>query len=142
MNTLKRNKRISRKPKAKSLSWWKRIADSTFSEYIRKKDAVNGIATCVTCGNKGPWQKLQNGHYVSRSHLSLRYSETNCHVQCIACNMFKHGNMDDYALFLQREYGPDILDLLAKEKQKINKMSIPDYQALIDTYKQKIKDLP
>ena len=29
--------------------------DKIFSIYIRRKDAVNDIATCVTCGKKDHW---------------------------------------------------------------------------------------
>jgi len=55
--------------------------------------------------------------------------------------MFKGGNMDEYSLFLIKQYGKAILPKLNKKKQTIHKMSIPDYQELVEIYKEKIKEL-
>lgn len=130
-----------RKPKRQSIGFWKRQTDKIFSEYIRQRNAIDGIATCVTCGSKAPWKKMQNGHYISRSHQATRFDERNCNVQCISCNMFKGGNMDEYALFLIKTYGEDILNELNRLKQTIRKISIPEYQEMIETYKEKIRVL-
>lgn len=73
--------------------------------------------------------------------MSTRYSERNNHPQCIGCNMFKNGNMDEYALFLIRTYGEGILEELQKEKQKIKQIRIPEYQELIKLYEDKINAL-
>ena len=132
---------IRRTAKTHTIGWWKKDLDSVFSHYIRQKDAVNEIATCVTCGARAHWKKMQNGHYVARNHMSTRYDEENCHVQCVGCNMFKGGNMDEYSLFLIKQYGKAILPKLNKKKQTIHKMSIPDYQELVEIYKEKIKEL-
>jgi len=136
-------KRTAIKKTAKKLSigWWKRDTDRWFSLYIRQRDAVDGIATCVTCGAKAPWQKMQNGHYVSRSHTATRFDERNCSTQCVSCNMFKGGNMDEYALYLIKTYGKNVLNELNKLKQTIRKIGIPEYKKMIETYKEKILDL-
>lgn len=86
-----------------------------------------------------PWKELQCGHYVSRSHLSLRYDERNCHPQCVGCNIFKSGAMDEYALALVRQYGDGILEELGREKQKIVK-DFPYYEKL-QFYKEATKTL-
>ena len=44
--------------------------DKVFSEYIRRRYAKNDIATCVTCGKKDHWKKLQAGHFMSRKHYA------------------------------------------------------------------------
>ncbi len=46
--------------------------DKVFSIYIRRRNAVNDIAECFTCGKKDHWKKLQNGHFQSRKHYSTR----------------------------------------------------------------------
>lgn len=115
----------------KPLAWYKKELDTWFSMYIRIRD--NG--TCITCGSKTFWKYQQNGHYVSRQVLSLRFDEKNCNCQCAGCNVFKHGNMDEYALQLQRKYGKDILERLHKEKYKIVKLDIPWYEQKIKYYK-------
>lgn len=136
-----RRGRISRKPKTKSIGWFKKKLDHSFSQWIRIKDAVNGVATCVTCGAKAHWKKMQNGHYIPRSHMSTRYDEQNCHVQCVADNMFKNGAMDEYALFLVSKYGEDILEELNKRKHTIRQIRIPEYEELIKLYDAKVKEL-
>ncbi len=75
--------RISRQPKKKSLGWYKKKLDHSFSQWIRIKDSVNGVATCVTCGAKSDWKHMQNGHYIARNHMATRYDEQNCNVQCL-----------------------------------------------------------
>ena len=113
----------------------KKKADKVFSEYIRQKYADdNGFVYCFTCGTRKHWKQMQNSHYVSRSFNSLRYSEENCHPACAACNIWKHGNLDEYALRLQEKYGAGILKKLAKEKRKIKQFTVEELQTLIKYY--------
>ena len=132
---------IKRQPKKKSVGWYKKKLDHSFSQWIRIKDSVNGVATCVTCGTKNDWKHMQNGHYIARNHMATRYDEQNCNVQCIGCNMFKNGNMDEYALYLLKKYGENILVELNKKKQTIRQIRIPEYEELIKLYDNKIKEL-
>lgn len=106
----------------------KKELDTIFSIYIRMRD--KGV--CITCGSTTFWKYQQNGHYVSRAVLSLRFDERNNNCQCMPCNVYKHGNMDEYALALQKKYGKDILTKLHKEKYKVVKLT-PEW------YEQKIK---
>lgn len=129
----------AKKPKKKTTSQLKKKLDKIFSEYIRRKDAKNGIATCVTCGKKAHWKELQNGHYVSRSYLATRFDETNCHVQCCGCNIFKKGNMDSYALFMINKYGVKHLEELEKSKQIIIRYF--PYEEKIEEYTAKLLTL-
>lgn len=128
----KSKKPAPKKVKApKALADYKKELDMWFSIYIRMRD--NGV--CFTCGSKTFWKYQQNGHYVSRAVLSLRWDERNCNCQCPSCNVFKHGNMDEYALALQRKHGKDILEKLNKEKYKIVKLTPDWYEQKINYYK-------
>ena len=54
--------------------------DTVFSQYIRQKNSIDGIATCFTCGKKDHWKKLQNGHVQGVMFLNTEnsmYSEIN-----------------------------------------------------------------
>ena len=54
-------------------------ADTIFSKFIRLKYADKaGKVVCYTCGKVRHWSLLQNGHYVKRAHLYLRWDERNC----------------------------------------------------------------
>ena len=128
---------IKKKKKSISVRGLKKKLDAVFSEYIRKRDK----GKCITCGNAKEWKFQQCGHYVSRAHNSLRYSELNCNCQCVACNCYKAGNMDEYALALQKLYGNDILKKLNKIKQTTKRFTTTELQELIIFYRNKIKNL-
>ena len=73
----------------KTISKLKKELDKWFSLYIRLRDATDeGLVQCFTCGKVSHYKSgMQNGHFQSRKHLSTRWSETNCQVQCVGCNM-------------------------------------------------------
>jgi hypothetical protein len=125
-----------KKERTRSQKSLKKELDAVFSQYIRLKDAVDGIATCVTCGVKKPWKEMQAGHYISRKHLSTRWDEVNVHCQCVGCNIFKKGAMDEYARFMIKKYGQGVLDDLAEKKNTIVKGM--DYERLIEDYRREL----
>src|SRR3990167_1360764 len=109
-----------------------------FSKFIRLRD--NG--TCFSCGKKDDWRNMDAGHYIPKTAgLSLYFDEKNVNCQCTACNRFRHGNLSQYALELRRKYGETILEELEWKRRQITKISTPEYQKLIDLYKQKVKEL-
>jgi len=117
------------KKKTKSRSYYVKKLDSVFSQYIRQTYAIDGLTACVTCGVIKPWQEQQNGHYESRGNLPTRWSEDNCHPQCVACNVFKKGNYTEYALWMIDTYGADKLVGLkarANSKEKIPTLVIKE----------------
>jgi 5-methylcytosine-specific restriction endonuclease McrA len=123
--------------KTLTLSQATKLFDKVFSEYIRRRD--NGI--CFTCGLKKHWKQMQNGHYVSRAHRSLRWDEINCHCQCVGCNVFRNGNMTSYAVRLEKKYGIGILQKLEAKRHTIRKWSVHEMLAQIELYKAKINSL-
>lgn len=103
----KRTKSTSKK-KEKKLSYYIKKLDIAFSKYIRVKHAgTNGFCRCISCGKMYHWTKIQNGHYMSRRYYSTRFSEDNCRPQCVACNIFEHGNILLYRENLIREIGEE-----------------------------------
>jgi hypothetical protein len=114
--------------------------DIVFSQYIRRKDAKNDIATCVTCGKKDHWSKLQNGHWASRRHYSTRWDERNCNVQCSGCNVFRAGEIYLYTKYLCSKYGDNFPEELYKLSQKTVKFTDADLQDMIQHYKDKLKE--
>jgi len=108
--------------------------DKVFSEYIRRKDAKNDIATCVTCGKKDHWKKLQNGHFMSRKHYATRWDEDNVGVQCSACNVFRYGEQYLFAKYL----GAEKADMLLNKSRQTVKFPDWEIQEMIDLYKTKI----
>lgn len=83
---------------------------------------------------------MDAGHYVAQSiSLSLTFDERNVKPQCTRCNMYLSSNAVQYALGLEKLYGPGILQELEEQKHTIDKYSRSDYEEMIETYKNKLK---
>lgn len=110
--------------------------DKLFSEYIRKRNAdKKGYVECFTCGKKDYWKRLQCGHFQSRKHLSTRWDEVNCQVQCPACNVFRYGEQYKFGRNLNLTFGDKTSEKLyfkAKQTKKFTNFEILD---LIEKYK-------
>ena len=124
-----------KKKKTETLAKLKKKCDVAFSKYIRLRDAdEGGTVQCCTCGVLRHWKdRIDCGHYISRTYLSLRYSDINCAPQCKGCNAWG-GEKDKHALYLERTYGHGILQRLDEEKNKTVKFTKADYQEMIDRF--------
>ena len=118
-------KKVSRKSLVEKL-------DKVFSIYIRRRYAINDIAKCVTCGKEDHWSKLQSGHFMSRKHLSTRWNEDNCQVQCAGCNVFRYGEQYKFSLYL----GDKLSEQLHIQSKQICKFTDVELQEKIDYYTQ------
>lgn len=113
--------------------------DLVFSRYIRHKYAdENGLVQCYTCPSKEPIAIIENGHYISRKHMFLRWDERNCRPQCNVCNSMKHGNMAVYTQNLEKEL-PGITDILMEESRTVYKWSQYELKSMISEYSRKLK---
>jgi hypothetical protein len=120
-------KKPSRKTLVKNL-------DTIFSIYIRRKDAIDDIAECVTCGKKDHYKNLQCGHFMSRSNYSTRWEENNVGVQCYGCNISRSGEQYKFSQYLG-----DMLsnEMFVKSKQTV-KFADEDLINLINYYTEKV----
>ena len=115
--------------------------DSVFSKYIRRKDSINGIAKCISCGVERSWKELQCGHFMSRSHYSTRWNELNVGVQCISCNIFKNGQQYLFSRYLDKTYGEGTSNELFLKSQKLAKFTTNEIEELIKKYKNLLDQL-
>lgn len=120
--------------KTKTVTFYKKKLDAVFSRFIRARDD----GQCYTCNKKDEWKRMQNGHFVPRQYLSVRYSEVNCHCQCYACNMLYNGQPSRYAQKLKQQYGDGIIDELERERQKITKLDVSWYLEKIKYYEEQV----
>jgi len=127
-------KKLVKKKKIK-ITTVKKEADRLFSIFVRQRDS----ATCITCGSEKEWKYQQNGHYIPRSCLALRYDERNGNCQCVACNVFKKGNYTVYALKMIEKYGDNILyeldEILKDSIANPKPYGVEFYQDIINKYK-------
>tara|TARA_R110002051_G_scaffold49606_1_gene96718 strand:+ start:1165 stop:1572 length:408 start_codon:yes stop_codon:yes gene_type:complete len=127
----------------KTISQLKKHLDNIFSLYIRLRDATpEGLIQCFTCGRISHYKSgMQNGHFQSRRHHSTRWSETNCQVQCVKCNMYEQGEQFRFGLALDSKYGEGSAEELEFLARTIMKVSRIEYEEKISYYKDLVDKL-
>ena len=119
------------KGKTKTQAWYKKELDRIFSIYIRNRDE----GQCFTCPKKDDPKKMQNGHFVPRQYLAVRWDEINCNCQCYACNLLYGGQGATYAIRLAEKYGQEKVNWLESQRWVSVKLDIPWYLSQIEKYK-------
>lgn len=116
----------------------KRKADNEFSTYQRLSNADdNGYVFCCTCGTPMVWKYSDNGHYIPRGELRVRWDELNTAPQCTNCNLRLGGRPHIFRQYLIEKHGID--KVLELEEKSINGEK-PDRFKIIEIYKEyKIK---
>jgi hypothetical protein len=130
-----------KKAKKPTLAALKAKMDKVWSEWVRRKDARGGLATCVTCSAVAPWKNMQCGHFVSRVHLATRFLEQNTAVQCYSCNVLRSGNYVEYAVWMEANWGWQTIRDLRDLKHTTVKYSRSDYETMIEETKAKLQAL-
>jgi hypothetical protein len=83
--------------------------DRLLSLFVRQVDAdEEGMVRCCTCPIILHWRHMQCGHFISRSHMGLRWVLQNTGPQCRNCNEFSSnkGEPEKFAEYLDRTHGP------------------------------------
>lgn len=129
--------KVRMKNELKTTSDWMKEAQKVFNQYIRLRDKHK---PCVSCESK-LGSKYDAGHYFSSGgHKAVTFDEDNVHGQCVACNQYKHGNLLNYQIGIEKRIGADRLLQLHEKAHQTRKYSADELQEIIKTYKQKIKD--
>ncbi len=136
---LKSKKRLRRERIFHSKKSVKKRLWDIFSKFIRLRD--KGV--CFTCDKKDDWKNTDAGHYIPKTICGeyLYFSEIAVNCQCTGCNRFKHGNLSEYAVRLQRKYGQGILLLLDEEKVVKKPMLVSEMENLILFYEKKVQKM-
>ena len=122
----------------KTTSDWLKEAQKVFNSYIRARDKGK---PCISCEGK-LGDKFDAGHYFSSGgHKAVTFDENNVHGQCVACNQFKHGNLLNYQIGIEKRIGADKLIELHEKAHQTRKYTPDELQYIIFTYKQKTKEL-
>ena len=125
------------KTELKTTSDWMKEAQKVFNQYIRLRDKHK---SCVSCESK-LGSKYDAGHYFSSGgHKAVTFDEDNVHGQCVACNQYKHGNLLNYQIGIEKRIGAERLLQLHEKAHQTRKYSADELQEIIKIYKQKIKD--
>ena len=132
--------------KSKTLSKAKERAWKYFSEYIRLKECIETTGSpfggiCVTCGREVNYKEGQAGHFLASRCNSILFEESGVHFQCRQCNLFKHGNIENYYPYMLKRYGQKEIDRLKKLKGTTRKYTIDELDSLTEELKDKIKNI-
>ena len=130
--------KVRMKNELKTTSDWMKEAQKVFNQYIRLRDKHK---PCVSCESK-LGSKYDAGHYFSSGgHKAVTFDEDNVHGQCVACNQYKHGNLLNYQIGIEKRIGADRLLQLHEKAYQTRKYSADELQELIKKYKKKIADM-
>lgn len=113
------------------------------SRYVRARDGHK----CITCGATGV--NMDCGHYRHNSERNMSfggnalwYDLRNLNCQCsFNCNRMRSGNLDKYALFLEKKYGKGILQELDKLYRTYKQWTREELNQLADDLEKKLADL-
>ncbi|MDB4567445.1 recombination protein NinG [Pseudomonadales bacterium] len=67
---------------------------------------------CITCGKVAPAKEMHAGHFIHGKTKKTYLDRRNVHPQCVSCNMYKSGNLGEYALYMIDHYGREVIDEL------------------------------
>lgn len=129
-------KKTKKKAKTKTLAQWKKTTQRVFNKWIRTRDEGRG---CISCLKKtsSVWHA---GHYLSvGSKSALRYEENNCHLQCLSCNTYKHGNLVLYRINLVDKIGEEQVKKLENRRNEIKKWTREELKRIRDDCRKKME---
>lgn len=128
--------------KSPSLSALVERLDKVFSKYIRLRDAMpGGLFRCISCGKIKPIGQADCGHFHSRTHMSTRFDEDNCHAECRYCNRFSADHLIGYRENLIRKIGEQRYLLLEVKAHETRKWSHFELEQLVKYYKSLVEKL-
>jgi hypothetical protein len=128
--------------KSPSLSALVERLDKMFSKYIRLRDAMpSGLFRCISCGKIKPIGQADCGHFHSRTHMSTRFDEDNCHAECRYCNRFSADHLIGYRENLIRKIGEQRYLLLEVKAHETRKWSHFELEQLVKYYKALVEKL-
>lgn len=118
--------------------------DGIFSEWVRRSAAdEGGTVECVTCRKLMFWKNdgAQAGHFIKRSHRSVRWDPRNVHVQCVHCNKWRNGEEGQHSDYIIKRYGVEVHQELFRLKHQVCKHTRADLEEMIQSYKQKLAEM-
>jgi Zn finger protein HypA/HybF involved in hydrogenase expression len=115
--------------------------DYYFSRYIRiLYSNEKGECKCYTCPTIKHFSLMQNGHFISRGHMGLRYEIKNQKVQCPYCNCNLHGNLEVYKQNLELEE-KGLPERLLEQSREVEKPTTDELKQLLADVKIKLSIL-
>ena len=132
-----------RKRKQKSIAGLVEDA-AVLLQKIRRIESADefGMCVCCSCGKRQHWKEMQGGHYIPRGKSATKLEEHNINPQCVSCNHFhKESAKCQYAIWMIETYGYQYVKWLEAESRKEKKWLRVEVEELIESFKERLKEL-
>jgi hypothetical protein len=96
---------------------------------------------CYTCGTPAHWKSLQAGHGISGRGNSILFEIAVIRPQCVACNLYKHGNYEVFIPKLIKEIGIKAYEDFVTMSKKPRKLTKEWYEGEIAYYQSWVDEL-
>ena len=84
---------------------------------------------------------MQNGHFMSRRHYSLRWhAYGNCSPQCYGCNIGSQGNQFKHGQYIDKKYGEGTAQRLLERSTELVKYGNEELIQLTKHYNNKVDE--
>jgi len=98
-----------------------------------------GYLNCYICGTKVHFTMADNMHFISRSHMGLRFDiRFNLRAGCKNCNQYLDGNMIKYAEQLEKEQ-TGIVEQLKERGREVEKIGTDELKQLLIERRARLK---
>lgn len=115
--------------------------DEIFSKVVRLSYAdKNGYVKCFTCSRIMYWKEIQNGHFIPRKCMALRFDTKNSFPQCPFCNCGKSGNLKVYEANIIKRFGYEHLEYLERKQRELKQYKECDLNDEIKQYKKLLSE--
>lgn len=136
--TMNKFTKLIKRPKEKSVSFWKKKVWKVFSLWLRTKYSNDsGMVRCYTCDKMKNWKEMQAGHALGGRRNSILFCERAVRPQCVGCNIFLRGNYAEFHSRLQKELGVGILDELIALDKVTKQYTVKELKSLYEKYESK-----
>lgn len=133
---------IQRRPKRVTRSKVVAALDTAFSIWTRKSGADHtGRAECYTCGVRKQYMEMDAGHFQTRAKYATRWDVQNVKPQCKHCNMTNGGHQYEFALHLDREYGPGTADAVVARSNQPARFTTATLVEMTEMYRRMTREL-
>lgn len=117
---------------------YEKILQQLVNKYVRMRDKGQ---PCISC-QKPIKGKCDAGHlYAVGNYPSVRFNLKNINAQCINCNQYNGGAINDYRINFVKKYSQQDLDELDQLAHQQRQFTVQEIKDLITEFKEKTKNI-
>lgn len=119
----------------------KKKAYIAFQKYLRRFWTLKKPIPCYTCDKPQVYEKIQVGHWVEGHSNTTYINEDYVRPQCFYCNIQLGGNQGEFRDRIRKELGDEVVNQLLIDAKLSKDISVQDYIALEEWYKDQLQKI-